>query len=203
MGRLSNRFSIGNRLARLSTNWGLPDALARLGLADPSAPLHPAPHQGPPQPSPIAEEGNAEEGNAEEDEAAVTAPASAQSASHRVEIDTELQQQQLAADDIQSRQLSQQSSLRGGRQLPRQSVHYQKHAARSAAPKPSPQPTAALQEVSDDSSSAEDQGTAATQLPAQANDGSPPGRNATSRAAFASLGNAHTSPVQGELRGIA
>lgn len=53
MSRLSNRFSIGNRLARLSTNWGIPDALQRLGLADPSACLHPAQ----PQQSPIAEEG--------------------------------------------------------------------------------------------------------------------------------------------------
>lgn len=53
MDRLSSRFSIGNRLARLSTNWGLPDALARLGLADPSAPLQPALY-----PSPIAEEGS-------------------------------------------------------------------------------------------------------------------------------------------------
>lgn len=56
MNRLSSRFSIGNRLARLSTNWGLPDALQRLGLADPSAPLHPAPPQPAPQHSPIAKE---------------------------------------------------------------------------------------------------------------------------------------------------
>ncbi|KAA6426763.1 MAG: Serine threonine- kinase haspin [Trebouxia sp. A1-2] len=34
MSRLSSRFSIGNRLARLSTNWGVPDALQRLGLVD-------------------------------------------------------------------------------------------------------------------------------------------------------------------------
>lgn len=53
MSRLSNRFSIGNRLARLSTNWGIPDALQRLGLAEPSACLHPAQ----PQQSPIAEDG--------------------------------------------------------------------------------------------------------------------------------------------------
>ena len=53
MNRLSKRFSIGNRLARLSTNWGIPHALQRLGLAEPSACLHPAQ----PQQSPIAEEG--------------------------------------------------------------------------------------------------------------------------------------------------
>ena len=37
LNRLSSRFSIGNRLARLSTNWGLPDALQKLGLVEPHA----------------------------------------------------------------------------------------------------------------------------------------------------------------------
>lgn len=60
MSRLSSRFSIGNRLARLSTNWGVPDALQRLGLVDPSAPIHPAQPHRPPQQSPIAEQASEE-----------------------------------------------------------------------------------------------------------------------------------------------
>ena len=60
MSRLSSRFSIGNRLARLSTNWGVPDALQRLGLVDPSAPIHPAQPHRPLQPSPIAEQASEE-----------------------------------------------------------------------------------------------------------------------------------------------
>ncbi len=60
MSRLSSRFSIGNRLARLSTNWGVPDALQRLGLVDLSAPIHPAQPHRPPQQSPIAEQASEE-----------------------------------------------------------------------------------------------------------------------------------------------
>ena len=60
MSRLSSRFSIGNRLARLSTNWGVPDALQRLGLVDPSAPVYPAQPQRPHQQSPIAEQASEE-----------------------------------------------------------------------------------------------------------------------------------------------
>ncbi len=60
MSRLSSRFSIGNRLARLSTNWGVPDALQRLGLVDPSVPIHPAQPHRPPQQSPIAEQASEE-----------------------------------------------------------------------------------------------------------------------------------------------
>ena len=198
LGRLSNRFSIGNRLARLSTNWGLPDALARLGLADPSAPLHPAPHPAPPQPSPIAEEGNADS-----DEAAITAPESAESTSQYLEADTELQQQQQSTADDHSSRSCQQSSLRGGRQLQRQSVQCQKHAASFAAPRLSPPPTAAMRDSSDDSSSVYDQEAAARQLPAQAHGVAPPGSNIATRAAFASLSNAPLDQMQSELRHIA
>ncbi len=60
MSRLSSRFSIGNRLACLSTNWGVPDALQRLGLVDPSAPIHPARPHCQPQQSPIAEQASEE-----------------------------------------------------------------------------------------------------------------------------------------------
>ncbi|KAL0051746.1 hypothetical protein WJX82_001400 [Trebouxia sp. C0006] len=60
MSRLSTRFSIGNHLARLSTNWGVPDALQRLGLIDPSAPVYPAQPHRPPQQSPIAEQASEE-----------------------------------------------------------------------------------------------------------------------------------------------
>ncbi|KAL0034660.1 hypothetical protein WJX77_001494 [Trebouxia sp. C0004] len=60
MSRLSSRFSIGNRLARLSTNWGMPEALQRLGLVNPSAPVHLAQPHCPPQQSPIAEEASEE-----------------------------------------------------------------------------------------------------------------------------------------------
>ncbi|KAL0033637.1 hypothetical protein WJX79_009265 [Trebouxia sp. C0005] len=60
MSRLSSRFSIGNRLARLSTNWGVPDALQRLGLVNPSAPVYPSQPHRPPQQSPIAEQASEE-----------------------------------------------------------------------------------------------------------------------------------------------
>ena len=81
MHRLSNRFSLGNRLARLSTNWGLPDALQRLGLAEPSAPLHPAPVQPGSLQSPIAEAASETPSKAPEEAAEQEAPDEAETLS--------------------------------------------------------------------------------------------------------------------------
>ena len=121
MDRLSSRFSIGNRLARLSTNWGLPDALARLGLADPSAPLYPGPHLGPPHPSPIAEEGG------EGQEAGQAAAGRLQSG--REQQQKEQQQQQQVSQSCNAREPPQLAT--GGKRLQRQSRQQLQQSAAS------------------------------------------------------------------------
>ena len=208
MDRLSSRFSIGNRLARLSTNWGLPDALARLGLADPSAPLHPGPHLGPPHSSLIAEEGSVGQKTGQ-------AAAGCLQAGREQQQQKQQQQQPLfshAREPIQS--------ASGGKRLQRRSTQQHKESAASNAAMLFSEPVLSQQGASDvsgngngdvatagqtaaddgDGDGDEDEGAAKqtaaenTGLKMPASSSSPVGR-----AALALLGNVQSSPLQSEL----
>ena len=213
MNRLSSRFSIGNRLARLSTNWGLPDALARLGLADPSVPLHPGPHLGPPHPSPIAEEGSV---GWEAGQAAAGRLQAGREQQHR---EQQQQQQQQAPLFSHAREPIQSAS--GGKRLQTQSPRQHKESAASneamllsksvlseqgasdVSGKGDGDVATARQTAADDGDGDgvgdEDVGTARqtaaenTGLQVPASSASPAGR-----AALASLGNVQSSPLQSE-----
>lgn len=173
MDRLSSRFSIGNRLARLSTNWGLPDALARLGLADPSAPLQPALH-----PSPIAEEGSTPQ---DSDQAAMD------------HVDQSQSQPQQEADRCKAWEPKHLSV--GGPSLQRQSPQQHKQPAASDEATSPSQQALTTQGASDLSGNGADSVPPARQILANQTISAAPASPA-GRAAFASLGNTHSSPLR-------
>lgn len=187
MDRLSSRFSIGNRLARLSTNWGLPDALARLGLADPSAPLHPGPH-----PSPIAEEGGPVQ---QSDQAAME---------HQADVDELQLQQQQAPGGSEAWEPT--HSAVGGNILQRQSTQQHRQLAACSEAGAFSQPALGMAHgTSDVSGSGADDMSPTRQSPAGQTDPAAPASapSPAGRAAFASLGNMQSSPLQSELQLLA
>ena len=225
MDRLSSRFSIGNRLARLSTNWGLPDALARLGLADPSAPLHPGSHLGPSHPSPIAEEGSVGQ------EAGQAAGDSLQAGREQQQQEQQLQQQQQQQMRQPRKALEPNQSAVDGQRLQRRPAQQRNQSAASSEAKPLSE--SVLLEQRADNVNGNGNIDAATTRQTAANDGhgngggnghdddNGGGRVSTAkqtatdhtrpeapassslpagRAALASLGNARSSPFQGELQ---
>lgn len=191
MDRLSSRFSISNRLTRLSTNWGLPDALARLGLADPSAPLHP----GPAQPSPIAEEGGV---GPETDQAAVDQAGLGEQQPQQQEL-----QQQQVPDAC--RKFDPRQSTAGGRRLQRWSAQRQ-HLTSSSEAKLLSEAALGSGDVSGNGNDNGDgNADAARQTVAGHTDRAVPGSSSSpaGRAAFASLGNIQSSPLQSKLPQLA
>ena len=206
MDRLSSsRFSISNRLARLSSNWGLPDALARLGLADPSAPLHP----GPAQPSPIAEEAGAGQ------EANQAAMDQAGSGEQQPQQQQEDQQQQLQPQPQEQQapdayiKLDPRQSIAGGKRLQRQSAQQHKHLSASNEGKLLSEAALVEKGSSDVSGKGSDGGEgdadAAKQTAAGHTDPAHPVSSSSpaGRAAFASLGNIQSSPLQSEVQNLA
>lgn len=231
MDRLSSRFSIGNRLARLSSNWGLPDALARLGLADPSAPLHPGSHLGPPHPSPVAEEGSVgqEAGQAAGDRLQAGRQQQQKEQQQKQEPQQQQQQQQQmrqpskALEPIQSAVNSQRLQRRPAQQHNQSAASSEakllsgsvllEQGANNVNGNGNVDATTTRQTAADDGhgngdgnghdddngdgsvSTAKQTAADHTRLEAPASS-SPP----TGRAALASLGNAQSSPFQGELQ---
>ena len=215
MDRLSSRFSIGNHLARLSSNWGLPDALARLGLADPSAPLHPGSHLGPPHPSPIAEEGSVGQ------EAGQAAGDSLQAGREQQQQEQQLQQQQQQQMRQPRKALEPNQSAVDGQRLQRRPA--QQHNQLAASSQAKLLSGSVLLEQGADNVNGNGNIDAATTRQTAANDGhgngdgdvstakqtaadhtrlEAPGSSSppAGRAALASLGNAQSSPFQGELQ---
>ena len=195
MDRLSSRLSIGDRLARLSTNWGLPDALARLGLADPSAPQRPGPHLGPPHPSPIAEEGGA--GQAAED--------CLQAGIEQQQKEQQQQQQQQVRQCSEALEAPQ--SAAGSKRLHRQSAQQHKHSAVSNAAKLLSESVLLQRRASDITGTGNGRDSEATARQTVAEHTTPgvpvSSSSPAGRAAFASIGNAQSSPSQGEMQRLA
>ena len=188
--RLSNRFSIGNRLARLSTNWGLPDALARLGLADPSEPLHPAPSHPQPQPSPITEETEGSSEAAADDVGNSVSDGDDQAIQGSQEATGQQQQQQQQLEAVHDNRPST-SPQQSKQQIWQASSAFLKQRLSS-------QQSAAVPTPPHASSSASGMTPSAQLKPADVR--TPPGRaSAAGRAALGSLRNAQPSPAQSEL----
>lgn len=204
MERLSSsRFSIGN-LARLSTNWGLSDALARLGLADPSAPLH----QGPAQPSPIAEEGAAgrEANQAAVNQAGLGEQQPQQQKDQQQQLQPQPQQEQEQQAPDPYRKLYPRQSTAGGKRLQRRSAQQHNHLTASSEAKLLSEAALVEKGSSNVSGNGSDEGDsnadAARQTAAGHTDpGAEPGSSSSpaGRAAFASLGNTQSRPLQSKL----
>ena len=186
--------------------------LARLGLAEPSASLHTGPHPGPFQPSPIAEEGS---GGQEADQAAEDC-LQAGSAQQQLQ---EGQQQQWQLQPLQQKEQQEQQhqipgahmklhpmqSATGGKSLQRRSARQRKHLTASTEAKLLSEAAQKSVDINgtdiDDGDGDGDAGAARHTAAGQTDLAAVPVSSSSpaGRAAFASLGNTRSSPLQSEL----